>query len=165
MTMGPKNQAGGCLCGSVRYQTTGAPDRVLHCHCQSCRKHTGASAATLAVYRKDQVAFSGIERRLYSSAPNVARAFCPECGTTLTWETVLGDEGKICALHISTFDDPNALPPDGHSFYVERLAWFEIQDALPRHEGFVAGSTPMQTGPKKMDSAQMNYVQTDPASD
>lgn len=135
------------MCGAVRYGTTDQPSRVLHCHCKSCRHHTGAPAATLAVFRADQVEFSGDERRIYRSAPNVGRAFCASCGTSLSWETVLGDEGAVCAIHISTFDEPDVLVPTAHSFYPERISWFEIADALPRHEGFVAGSEPLCHGP------------------
>lgn len=138
--------AGGCMCGAVRFEATGNPDRVLNCHCRSCRSHTGAAMATLAVYRPDQVRFSGAARKPYASASGVERAFCQTCGTSLTWEAILGDEA-ICALHISTFDDPAALPPDGHSFYVERISWFDAVDDLPRHAGFVRGSEPMQIGP------------------
>ena len=105
--------------------------------------------ATLAVFRAEQVTFSGTGRKAYPSAPGVERAFCPECGTPLTWETDFKKEGRICAIHISTFDDPEVLPPDGHSFYTERISWFEVADTLPRHEAFVAGSTPMQYGPHK----------------
>ncbi len=142
---------GGCMCGAVRYETRAAPSRVLHCHCQSCRSHTGAPMATLAVFKADQVDFSGEERKAYASAPGVARAFCANCGTSLTWETVLGDEGAICAIHISGFDNPEALPPTGHSFYPERISWFDVVDNLPRHEGFVAGSEPLHHGPAAKD--------------
>lgn len=140
---------GGCLCGAVRYIAAGRPDRVLHCHCNSCRRHTGAPMATLAVFQAEQVSFTGTARKPYRSAPGVERAFCPECGTPLTWETDFKDEGRICAIHISTFDDPEVLPPDGHSFYPERISWFDVADTLPRHEAFVSGSTPMQYGPRK----------------
>jgi len=103
--------------------------------------------ATLAVFTADQVHFSGDDRKMYQSAPGVDRAFCANCGTSLTWETVLGDEGALCALHISTFDNPDDLAPTGHSFYPERISWFEVDDKLPRHEGFVAGSEPLHYGP------------------
>ncbi|MEJ2123121.1 MAG: GFA family protein, partial [Alphaproteobacteria bacterium] len=68
--------AGGCMCGAVRYSTRGEPSRVLHCHCQSCRTHTGAPVATLAVFKADLVEFSGGERKIYNSSPGVGRAFC-----------------------------------------------------------------------------------------
>ena len=138
---------GGCMCGAVRYEVIGSPSRVLHCHCQSCRTHTGAAMATLAVLRADQVRFHGDARKAFASAPGVERAFCATCGTSITWETDFGDEGHICALHISTFDDPEAMAPSGHSFYAERISWFDSADELPRHEGFVADSDPVQFGP------------------
>ncbi len=145
----PVTLTGGCMCGAVRYGTTGEPSRVLHCHCQSCRRHTGAPAATLAVFKADQIEFSGDDRKIYDSAPDVGRAFCANCGTSLTWETVFGDEGPICAIHISTFDNPDALTPTAHSFYPERISWFDVADDLPRYEGFVAGGSLLHHGPAK----------------
>jgi hypothetical protein len=42
--MGEKAEkvTGGCLCGAVRYEAIGDPFSVIHCHCSSCRRHTGA---------------------------------------------------------------------------------------------------------------------------
>ena len=34
---------------------------------------------------------------------------------------------------MSTFDEPQALPPAFHVFYEERLEWLDISDSLPRH--------------------------------
>ncbi len=33
---------GGCLCGAIRYRSTMSPVRCLICHCDYCRKHSGA---------------------------------------------------------------------------------------------------------------------------
>jgi len=114
--------------------------------------HTGAPVATLAVLKADQVAFNGAERKIYKSSPGVGRAFCANCGTTLTWETVFGDEGPICAIHISTFDNPDVSAPTAHSFYPERISWFDVADNLPRYEGFVAGGTFLGNGPANKGS-------------
>ncbi len=138
---------GRCMCGAVRFQIQGKPSRVLHCHCKSCRIHTGAALATLAVLKADQVTFSGKPRRIYESTPGVKRSFCGNCGTSLTWETSFGDEGAICAIHISTFEEPDNFPPTAHSFYPERIPWFEVADHLPRYEGFVAEGSLLQYGP------------------
>lgn len=146
--------AGGCMCGAVRYETSGDPSRVLHCHCQSCRTHTGAPVATLAVLKAGQVEFSRGIRKIYNSSPGVDRAFCVNCGTTLTWETVFGDEGPICAIHISTFDNPDVFRPTAHSFYPERISWFDVADGLPRYEGFVAGGLILCNGPAKEEPSE-----------
>ena len=42
---------GGCLCGDIRYRATSEPEFVTHCHCQMCRKHSGALFATDAGFR------------------------------------------------------------------------------------------------------------------
>ncbi|MGI9449906.1 MAG: GFA family protein [Geminicoccaceae bacterium] len=140
-------ETGGCMCGIVRYEAIGAPCRTIHCHCEDCRKHTGAPAATLAVYKADQVKFSGGERGIFRSSPGVERAFCSKCGTSLTFETDLRSYGPICALHISTFDNPNALMPTHHSFYSERISWFDIADDLPRYAGLVVDGSLVRHGP------------------
>jgi len=138
---------GGCMCGSVRYETTGDFFEVGHCHCQSCRKHNGAAVVTLAGFKVDQVRFSGDTLKVYESSPGVGRAFCGNCGTPLTWEADDGDLGPIVEIHISTFDNPDILVPTSHSFYGERLPWLDIADNLPRYEGLADASPVLRHGP------------------
>ncbi len=138
---------GGCMCGAVRFETTGDSFGVIHCHCHSCRKHNGGPVVTLAGFTADQVAFSGEDRKIYESSPGVGRAFCGNCGTPLTWEGDGGEMGPIIEFHISTFDNPDALIPSAHSFYPERISWFDIADNLPRHEGFSGDGSPLRHGP------------------
>lgn len=138
---------GGCMCGAVRYQTSGEPFAINHCHCLSCRKHNGAAVVTLAGYKKDQVAFSGKQRGTYESTPGVARAFCGNCGTPLTWEGDGGELGPIVELHVSTFDHPEVMVPTAHAFANERIPWMDIADSLPRFEGFADFGEPLHHGP------------------
>jgi len=141
-------KAGGCICGAVRYEVSGEPFSVAHCHCHSCRQHTGAPVVTLAGYLKEQVHFSGAERSLYASSPGALRGYCSRCGSPLTWEGDGGDLGPIVELHLSTFDEPEGLVPTAHAFYPERLPWFNIADDLPRYEGFAEASTLLGNGPQ-----------------
>ncbi len=142
-----KTYSGGCMCGAVRYEASGEPFSVTHCHCHSCRKHNGGPVVTLAGFTSGQVAFSGTERKIYESSPGVGRAFCGNCGTPLTWEGDGGDLGPIVEFHISTFDNPDVLVPSSHSFHSERIAWFDIADGLPRHDGFSSEGEPTRHGP------------------
>lgn len=41
---------GGCLCGEVRFRATGQPKWIVWCHCESCRKHSGAPASVFVSY-------------------------------------------------------------------------------------------------------------------
>ena len=119
----PNKMTGGCMCGAVRYETTGEAFSVGHCHCHSCRKHNGAAVVTLVGFKAEQVEFTGAERKIYESSPGVGRAFCANCGTPLTWEGDGGELGPIFEFHVSTFDNPDVLIPTTHAFYPERIAW------------------------------------------
>ena len=133
MTGTSDKATGGCMCGAVRFEATGAPLSTNYCHCTSCRKHTGAPVVTLVGYKIDQVKFTKGERKIYESSPGVGRAFCGQCGTPLTWEGDGGEFGPLVELLISTFDDPNAFAPQGHLHHAERISWFETTDNLPRY--------------------------------
>ena len=41
---------GGCLCGAVRFVATGPPKGVAWCHCESCRKHSGAPVSVFVAF-------------------------------------------------------------------------------------------------------------------
>ncbi len=129
----PNEATGGCLCGAVRYRVQGPPLSTIYCHCNSCRKHTGAPVVALAGYRRDQVTYLSGAPRLYESSPGVGRAFCGECGTPMTWEGDGGEDGPLVEFLISTMDNPDAFPPECHIHHQERLTWFETSDSLPRY--------------------------------
>jgi hypothetical protein len=143
-----KTTTGGCMCGAVRYEAVGEPLGVGHCHCSSCRRHTGAPVVTFVAFDAQQVRFPKGERRIYNSSPGVGRAFCDQCGTPLTWEghTALWDT-SIIEFHISTLDDPEAFAPNLHWFHSERIAWFDVADDLPRYRELDDGAEPYQRGP------------------
>ncbi len=126
-----KSTTGGCMCGAVRYQVPGEPVWVGHCHCKSCRRHTGAPVVTLVAFEGDRVKFTKGDRKIYSSSPGVGRGFCGECGTPLTWEGK-GSDCLMINFHISTLDNPDDYVPDRHWFHGHRITWFEVADDLPR---------------------------------
>jgi len=137
------------MCGAVRYEARGNPFWVGHCHCRSCRKHTGAPVVTFVAFKRDQVRFIKGERQIYNSSPGVTRAFCGRCGTPLTWEgrSKLPERGDVLELHISTFDSPEAFTPTNHVFYPERIGWFDVADELPRYCGLDYNSEMVRRGP------------------
>ncbi len=147
--------SGGCMCGAVRYEASGEPLGIGYCHCQSCRRHSGAPVVAFVGFREDRVRFTGRARSVYNSSPGVGRAFCGQCGTTLTWEGFSrASNSTIIEFHISTLDDPDRFVPREHTRHPERIAWFDVADRLPRYRGVGAdGEEPYRHGPASAGQA------------
>ena len=133
--------AGGCLCGAVRFEAAGVPTDTAYCHCFFCRRQTGAPVVAFAGFGTDD-AFRWVKGRpaMYKSSPTVRRKFCRRCGTPLTFEADRYP-GRIY-IAVGAFDDPDRLPPEAHSHWSQRIAWFDTADALPRHSGSSVGLEP-----------------------
>ena len=52
-----KKLSGHCYCGAIKFEVSGNPVNVGHCHCESCRRHTASAMVTFASYRPEHVAF------------------------------------------------------------------------------------------------------------
>lgn len=131
MSPGPA-ATGACLCGEFRFVARGEPLYRVYCHCEDCRRASGAPVSVLVGYKTEDVEYPGEQPKRYRSSERVTRAFCGTCGGTVSYE----DErlpGEIY-LHLGLFDDPERLPPLAHSWHSQALGWLRIEDGLPRHE-------------------------------
>lgn len=114
-------QNGGCQCGAARFETAGAPKFVGNCHCQSCRKATGAAFSTWVGFDAGNVRWLTTEPAFHASSPGVKRGFCETCGTPLTYS---GEKwaGEMHFL-IGVFDDPTNFAPSKEAFTKDALPW------------------------------------------
>ena len=79
--------SGGCQCGGVRYQITGAPLALYVCHCAECRKQSvSAFGISLIVRCADFHLVQGSLQhwsRPADSGRTVDCYFCPTCGSRI----------------------------------------------------------------------------------
>ena len=115
---------GGCLCGRVRFRASGPPKWTIWCHCQSCRKHSGAPASAFAAFDETVVEVTNGEITKFASSPGMLRGFCSTCGSTLTCQG--GPTPNELHFHIGAFDHPEDLPPMAEVFPEERLPWVHL---------------------------------------
>lgn len=125
--------AGHCHCGAVRFRVTGAPVLTEFCHCDSCRRASGAPLMAWAGYDRAGFEVTQGEPVAHESSTGVIRSFCGRCGSSLT----LTDE-RVPEIYvaIAAFDDPESVTPDIHIWRSQRLSWVETTDALPRYRQF-----------------------------
>lgn len=122
---------GGCYCKAIRYQVSGRIFNATVCHCDMCRRTTGAPCvAWFSVASEDVVVLAGAPAT-FRSSDHATRTFCATCGTQLTFvdDATPGDTDiTICSL-----DEPDAIAPQDHTFTRSQAGWLKLADGLPRY--------------------------------
>jgi len=123
-------QSGHCQCGQVRYRLLGPPRWSGYCHCESCRRATGATGVVYGGFVETMVEITG-KIAEYTSSPGVSRGFCPTCGTPIYYRgSRWPDEIHIL---VGSMENPAACPPAHHYHVDEQIPWAMYADGLPRH--------------------------------
>ncbi|MBC3766147.1 GFA family protein [Neptunicella marina] len=120
---------GGCFCGSVRYQLSADAEASMVCHCNSCRKLSGAPVLawiSVPVYGFEFI--KGRPQELHSSK-QVSRWFCGDCGTHMAYQHQ--SEPEYIDVTTCTLDKPETFPPGHHSWLQDNLSWVKNGDDLP----------------------------------
>jgi hypothetical protein len=122
---------GGCFCGRIRYEVTGAPFDETNCHCSICRRTTGAPfVAWFSVRPSEFRCVSGDPARFRSSS-KADRSFCAHCGTQLTFRS--DDYPDEIDITTCSLDHPEDVPPRDHIHTSSKLPWIELADGLEQY--------------------------------
>jgi len=121
---------GRCLCSAVRYQCGAPVAPACFCHCESCRRASGAHAVAWATVPLDTFRVTSGKLRSFASSPPVLRQFCEHCGTPITYFNKGSPE--TIDITVATLDSPNAMPPADHLWMEDAPLWDRPQDGLPQ---------------------------------
>jgi hypothetical protein len=128
---------GGCLCGAVRYRTSGEPEATSLCHCTSCRRSAGAPSLAWVIFPEQAVTITRGVLVEHESTPGVFRGFCRSCGSSLTYRR--DSRPGLFDVTTASLDDPEVFPPDKEIWVEEKLGWMATNPDRPRFAQF---STP-----------------------
>jgi hypothetical protein len=122
---------GGCLCGALRYEASGAAEYMGHCYCEDCRKASGSGFIPFIGFAADAVRFTGKTLQFSSMAANgntAVRNSCPVCGSLVFG----GELGKDTShtIYAGTLDDPSLFHPTVAIFTRDRPDWAVIPPGL-----------------------------------
>ncbi len=128
-------QAGGCLCGEVRYRLTEDPVTLYACHCTDCQTQTGSSfALTLAVRKPSLVLDEGeVEEVRVELADGRVKAseLCRRCRTRVFARSRFE---ALTIVEPGTLDDTSWLEPVGHIWTRSAQPWVRLPEGVLRCE-------------------------------
>ncbi|HWA69131.1 MAG TPA: GFA family protein [Rhizomicrobium sp.] len=113
---------GGCLCGAVRYRVNARPLTMTACHCDVCKKLSGATNLLVITVPKDS--FQHLEgdvqryRRTAESGRQSDVVRCAGCGTRL-WHEPLAF--PVMTVAAGTLDDTGWVVPSSE-IWTERAS-------------------------------------------
>ena len=119
---------GGCLCGGVRFRLTGKLGPAGYCHCNRCRKSTGAPV--FAFVRVPRAAFSLLNGELVAEPwERLGQGIiCAACRGCVYFDMVDQD---LLSIGIGRLDEPARVRATFHQCVSSKLRWLEIDDDLP----------------------------------
>ena len=121
---------GGCFCGKVRYRASAEPIARTHCHCESCRRASGAPSVAWVIFADDTLTIISGKPREHGSSEHVVRSFCGDCGTPLAYRSKRRPD--LVDVPTATLDGPDAFAPEREIWTSEKLAWETLNDTLPQ---------------------------------
>jgi hypothetical protein len=132
-----------CHCGQLKAIATGEPGRVYLCHCKSCQRRTGSAVHWGTRWEKAQVRLEG-ETKIYTrkgdSGFDLRFHFCPECGTSILWESDRTPE--ICGIAGGCFADLDFPAPSGSIYEEAMQSWLALPTVVERYRQAFPPSPP-----------------------
>jgi len=129
----PDCVTGGCQCGAVQFEFTGAPNFMMNCHCTRCRKVKGAAHATNAFVAGDQFSWTTGEDNItnYSlpEAKVFGHAFCKTCGSSVPRPR---PDGSVYNVPAGSLNQAPGVDAKGHIFVGSKASWYELTTDLPQ---------------------------------
>jgi len=131
----PDHVTGGCQCGAVAFEYTGAPKFTMNCHCQRCRKAKGAAHATNTFVPSSQLTWTrgrdNVQNYDLPDAKVFGQAFCSTCGSSVPRERAT-DNGGIYNVPVGSLNQPAGADIKGHIFIGSMAPWFDVTDDKPQ---------------------------------
>ena len=119
-----------CMCGAFEGKVTGDPALAVWCHCEQCRKQTGA-AMQLGIFPNMEVIKGDDGLIKYEGSKGVFRNSCSKCGSFCY--KVLGDGAKVAPLGALSGD---TVKPTCHIFVKDKGNQDVMFSDLPQHDAF-----------------------------
>jgi len=124
-------RTGGCLCGDLRYEMSGAFGPIWNCHCAFCRRVHGAAFTTVGLMARSAFEWTEAsnEPKTFTTPMGSIRHFCGRCATPIC---NFPSEPSLLSLVVSSLEHDLERSPWAHVNVESKAPWFQIGDGLPQ---------------------------------
>ncbi|MEO9131191.1 MAG: GFA family protein [Sphingomonas sp.] len=126
-----------CACGHLAVHCEGEPRNVSMCHCSDCQRRTGSLFSVAAFFDRGAVTLvRGMTQsftRNAASGKRVAFHFCPDCGSSVFWESERLPH--LIGVAVGAFADPGFPMPEQAAFTAEKHHWLDLPDGMKTWPG------------------------------
>lgn len=121
---------GTCLCGSVAYEAESTLSRIVHCHCETCRKTHGAAFSSVAAGPREKFRWlRGVDViNAFESSPGKFRHFCSRCGSHVMAERT---GQPVVLLRLGCLDSAARDIPQVHIWRSDAASWYDPKEIWP----------------------------------
>lgn len=121
---------GRCLCGQIHYELLERPIQTTLCHCEDCRRASGAHAVAWSFCRKGTIRWtSGQPKTIYFA--NRERSFCGACGTPLMFFDPAIPE--LFEVSTNSLNNPSEFEPIDECWLDDSVNWHSKVGHLPKY--------------------------------
>ncbi len=123
---------GHCRCRSVAMIARAEPELSVYCHCDDCRRATGAPVLASVGFPKVAITWEADGTLSRYREGTASRLFCSNCGSPVAQEH--DSASHLTFFNTGFMDEPNGFPPTYHTFAGQKIEWLELHDDLPKVE-------------------------------
>lgn len=115
--------SGSCYCNAVRFKVHGAPKSVVNCHCNFCRKHSGAAFSTYVAVPEEafEITSGADSLATFPFGEDAQKHFCKQCGTPLFNKNPRYP--GLCIIYLGAIADSSTLTPTANIYCDSQLSW------------------------------------------
>ena len=112
-----------CLCGTVQLSVEAEPLMMANCHCDDCRRATGASFASVVHVLADKLIVTAGEPACFEhesdKGSTMKKFFCPTCGSQLFGANDAWPDRRT--VRVGVIDDASWFKPRANVYASRKL--------------------------------------------
>lgn len=115
--------SGSCFCSAVQFKVNSAPRAVVNCHCNFCRKHSGAAFSTYAAVPEAALEIiSGTDSiSSFQVEEDAHKHFCKQCGSPIFNKNARYP--GLCMIYLGGISGSSSIAPTANIYCESQLDW------------------------------------------